>query len=365
MSGYSAPKLVVRDASEAGGSFFKDAEAFIAEFLNDSATVLVHTSGSTGKPKPFQAEKARMAASARMTCGYLGLTPGMTNLLAMPLAYIAGKMVVVRSIVCGLTLVVVRPSSNPFRAYVDGERAAGREPEPIDLVAVTPMQAQGILDDPETAALFLKSRAVIIGGGAVSEELLRRLQPAEGAVYSSYGMTETLSHIALRRLTGPHPETGYRPLSGVTLSTLEKGTLVIDAPHVAEHPLVTNDIVRFLPDGTFLVRGRLDNVINSGAIKIQIEEAEAKLAHVIPGRFAISSRPSQTLGEEVVLVLEGTEEDLARLDKQAVIGALGKYEKPRAWIAAPVLPLTQTNKPDRPAIRAIAAKVPRLPGDLP
>lgn len=365
MNGFSKPVVECADASDAGQAFLRETEAFIGEFLTDSPAVLVHTSGSTGKPKPFLAEKARMAASARMTCSYLGLKPGMTNLLAMPLGYIAGKMVVVRSIVCGLKLVAVHPTSNPMRTYIDNELAAGREPQPLDLAAVTPMQALGILDDPGAAPLFLRTRAVIIGGGAVNAALLEKLAPASGVFYSSYGMTETLSHIALRRLTGPSPETGYRPLSGVAVSISNKGTLVIDAPHLSAQPLVTNDIVRFAPDGTFTVRGRADNVINSGAVKIQVEEVEAKLAKVIPGRFAISSRPSRTFGEEVVLVLEGSPADLERLDKDAVIRALGKYEKPRAWIAAPTLPLTATNKPDRPAIRAIAAQAPRRPGDLP
>lgn len=260
-------------------SFKAELGRFLTEFFSPGASVTVHTSGSTGAPKAFAAEKSRMRASARATIAFLGLKPGSTNLLAMPLRFIAGKMVVVRSAECGLNLIPVEPCANPFLEH----------PEAADLCALTPMQAATVLANPATSRFLLESRAVILGGGPVDEELTAKLQSAKGAVYASYGMTETLSHVALRRLNGPTADAGFRALPGVTISLSALNTLQIDAPAVAAETLITHDRARFNPDGTFSLIGRLDNVINTGAVKIQIEEVEAKLKPFISGRFTMNT----------------------------------------------------------------------------
>lgn len=285
-----------------------------------------------------------MRASARATIAFLGLKPGSTNLLAMPLRFIAGKMVVVRSAECGLNLIPVEPCANPFLEH----------PEAADLCALTPMQAATVLANPATSRFLLESRAVILGGGPVDEELTAKLQSAKGAVYASYGMTETLSHVALRRLNGPTADAGFRALPGVTISLSALNTLQIDAPAVAAETLITHDRARFNPDGTFSLIGRLDNVINTGAVKIQIEEVEAKLKPFISGRFAVSARKSRLFGEEVVLVLEGAPALLSTLDFSRMRQALGRFERPHWVVCASALPLTGSGKPDRPAIRKAA-----------
>lgn len=352
--GPDAPSPFARECVERFGaeSFYAALSRFLETLLDDTAALRVQTSGSTGRPKPFWAEKRRMAASARMTCSFLGLEPGEKNLLAMPLDYIAGKMVVVRSVVCGLDLVVRTPKSDPF----DGLDAAQ---QPLGLCAVTPMQAVTILKHPQSARAFLESRNILIGGGAVDEELFEALQAAKGAVYSTYGMTETLSHVALRRLKGPagtRSETHYKPLPGVKVSLSAKGTLVIAAPAVASEPLTTNDIAEIAPEGAFRILGRLDNVINTGGIKVQIETVEAKLARVIPCPFAITARTSHTFGHEVVLLVEG---DPAAIDFDAVCAALGRYEKPHAVFGVERLPRTETGKTARRATRELAERLSR------
>lgn len=201
-------------------SFEAELGRFLTEFFSPGAAVTVHTSGSTGAPKAFAAEKSRMRASARATIAFLGLKPGCTNLLAMPLRFIAGKMVVVRSVECGLNLIPVEPCANPFLEH----------PGAVDLCALTPMQAATVLANPATSRFLLESRAVILGGGPVDEELTAKLQSAQGAVYASYGMTETLSHVALRRLNGPTADAGFRALPGVTISLSALNTLQIEAP---------------------------------------------------------------------------------------------------------------------------------------
>lgn len=195
---------------------------------------------------------------------------------------------VVRSAECGLNLIPVEPCANPFLEH----------PEAADLCALTPMQAATVLANPATSRFLLESRAVILGGGPVDEELTAKLQSAKGAVYASYGMTETLSHVALRRLNGPTADAGFRALPGVTISLSALNTLQIDAPAVAAETLITHDRARFNPDGTFSLIGRLDNVINTGAVKIQIEEVEAKLKPFISGRFAVSARKAGSLAKK-------------------------------------------------------------------
>lgn len=325
-------------------SFEAELGRFLTEFFSPGAAVTVHTSGSTGAPKAFAAEKSRMRASARATIAFLGLKPGCTNLLAMPLRFIAGKMVVVRSVECGLNLIPVEPCANPFLEHR----------EAVDLCALTPMQAVTVLANPATSRFLLESRAVILGGGPVDEELTAKLQSAQGAVYASYGMTETLSHVALRRLNGPTADAGFRALPGVTISLSALNTLQIEAPAVAAQTLITHDRARFNPDGTFSLIGRLDNVINTGAVKIQIEEVEAKLKPFISGRFAVSARKSRLFGEEVVLVLEGSPALLSALDFSHMRQALGRFERPHWVVCTSELPLTGSGKPDRPAIRKAA-----------
>lgn len=319
---------------------------FLADWHSPLPTLLVHTSGSTGKPKPMLVEKSRMAASARMTCRFLGLREGDTALLCMPLDFIAGKMVVVRSLVCGLRLVDVPPCGHPLR------QLSG----PPVFAAMVPMQVYNSLQTEEERRLLRGIRNLIIGGGAVSAEMAAELKDFPNAVWSTYGMTETLSHIALRRLSGPEASQWYEPFGSVEVSANSEGCLVINAPEVCASTLVTNDIVEFATDGRrFRVRGRKDNVVCSGGIKMQIEEMETRLQPFMPVPFMLTKRPDPKFGETVVLLHEGGS---AEEVKELCLRHLTKYEQPRAIIAVDRLPLTATGKPARAEAMRIAAEAP-------
>lgn len=351
---------------------------FIADWHSPSPTLLVHTSGSTGKPKPMLVEKRRMEASARMTCRFLNLKEGDTALLCMPLQYIAGKMVVVRSLVCGLRLVEVEPCGHPLR---------GLKEAPV-FAAMVPMQVYNSMAVEEECALLRQIKHLIIGGGAVSAEMAAALKTFPNAVWSTYGMTETLSHIALRRLSGLDASSWYEPFASVNVSTTGEGCLIINAPDVCASTLVTNDIAEIAPDGRhFRIRGRKDNVVCSGGIKMQIEEIEAKLQPVMDVPFIITKRPDAKFGETVVLLAEiknegidslGENEALERkktLDARKALGGkealertkalekikaacrarLSKYEQPHVFIALERLPMTETGKPARAEAMKIAA----------
>ena len=310
-----------------------DIKEFLAEWHNDSPTVLVHTSGSTGEPKPLWVEKRRMEASARMTCDFLGLKEGDTALLCMSLDYIAGKMMVVRSLVRGLRLITVIPSGEPLGTVAEG----------LDFAAMVPMQVWNTLQVAEQRERLMAIKNLIIGGGAIDEALAHELADFPNAVWSTYGMTETLSHIALRRLNGPEASEWYMPMEGVLLSLTDEQCLMIDAPALCEGPLVTNDIAKLTADGRFKILGRKDNVICSGGLKIQAEEVERLLLTRLREPFLITKRRDAKFGEEVVLLTEGDCTEVRAVCQQV----LPKYWRPRDYVHTPKIPLTATGKPAR------------------
>lgn len=331
----------------------------LAEFLNlwndDKAPrMLVHTSGSTGKPKPLWVEKRRMEASARATCQYLGLKAGNTALLCMPLDYIAGKMMVVRSLVANLQLVVVEPGGHPLKDIETD----------IDFAAMVPLQVYNSLQVPAERQRLMRIKHLIIGGSAIDEALAKELRPFPHAVWSTYGMTETLSHIALRRLNGQAASQWYTPLPGVKVSLNDKGCLVIDAPHLCEGLLETNDIATIKhikmakqeddlqhndePKQAFRILGRLDNVLVSGGIKIQIEEVERALHQHLSVPYRIVKCHDQKFGEVVglqfvPLLAENAESETAMV-KQICQKVLPKYWQPKAYFPVKEIERTATGK---------------------
>ena len=312
-------------------------EEFLSEWNNDSPFVHVQTSGSTGAPKPMLAEKRRMLASARITNDFLGLREGDAALLCMSLDYIAGKMMVVRSIERGLKLITVEPSGHPLN-----HSQLATDDCQIDFAAMVPLQVYNTLQVPEERKRLLQIRHLIIGGGAIDEALGAELKNFPNAVWSTYGMTETLSHIALRRLSGPEASDWYIPFPSVKVSLSEDGCLVIDAPEVCPERLVTNDIAEISPQG-FRILGRKDNVICSGGIKIQIEEVESRLRPFFRVPYLISKRPDPKFGEVSVLLTEGSVDEARQICERI----LPKYYIPRHYLHVDHIPLTETGKPAR------------------
>ncbi len=331
---------------------------FLSEWNNDSDRVLVHTSGSTGKPKPMMVEKKRMLNSARITCDFLGLKPGDTALLCMSLDYIAGKMVVVRSIERHLHLISVSPSGHPLKDVnlkeVNGE---------ITFAAMVPMQVYNTLQVPEERERLTHIRHLIIGGGAIDAALEQELRSLPGniAIWSTYGMTETLSHIALRRINGAEASEWYQPFDSVKICQTEEGCLVIDAPLVCAETLVTNDIVEIenkvekheevethenVVKHRFRIKGRKDNVICSGGIKIQIEEVEEFLKPHLEKPFMLAKKKDEKFGEIAVLLSEDKEIKTVEATIRRLLSD-HKYWIPREFRYVEHLPLTETGKPKR------------------
>ena len=315
-------------------------EEFLAAWHNDEPTMLVHTSGSTGKPKPMWAEKHRMEASARMTLDFLGLKAGDTALLCLPLDYIAGKMMVVRSLVGGLKLVSVEPSGHPLAELPFGD---GTEHQ-IDFAAMVPLQVYNSLSEEKERERLIAIRHLIIGGGAIDERLENALRDFPNAVWSTYGMTETLSHIALRRLNGREASAWYTPMPDVKVSVDDNQCLTIDAPLLHEGVLHTNDIAEMSDDGRFRIHGRRDNVVCSGGLKIQIEDVERLLAPHLHDAFLITKRKDERLGEAMLLLTEGRDLDTV---KNICRQVLPRHWQPRSFQTVDKIPMTETGKPKR------------------
>lgn len=323
---------------------------FLDEWFSDSDLIELQTSGSTGAPKKIFVEKEKMKNSAQMTCSHLGLEESMSSLLAMPLKYIGAKMVVVRALCVGMHLKTTEPSMNPLKDL----------DEPVDFTALTPAQAESCLKDPRQAEIFSRCGKIILGGGAVSKQLEEKLQQVQACVWSTYGMTETVSHIALRRLNGPDAQDRFHPLEGVSVGISSRGTLFINAPRLADGIVQTNDLAEILEDGGFRILGRADNIVNSGGVKIQIEAVEEALSAVLPVNFAVAGAPDPVYGEVCVLLVEDSCTSLVHESPEFRV--LDRYARPKRIFSVDFIPKTGSGKPDRARIKELASK---LIGDNP
>ena len=324
-------------------SFRQEVFSFLSEWFDSKSQIPVHTSGSTGQPKELWVEKENMMESACLTCSFLGLQENDSALLCMPLKYIAGKMVIVRALVAGLDLWPVTPCGHPLKEL---------KKAPV-FAAMIPMQVFNSLQVPEEKAILRQIKHLIIGGGAIDTRLAEELKDFPHAVWSTYGMTETLSHIALRRLNGPDASDWYTPFDEVTVRLSREDTLIIHAPRICKDKLVTNDIAEINGHMQFRILGRKDNIINSGGVKIQIEQVETLLKKHLPQPFLITSAPDEKFGEIVVLLAEGElpEDHLRTICEHT----LPEYWRPRRIVPVYRIPLTETGKPDRALAKILAS----------
>ncbi len=311
--------------------FEQKVKKFLEEWFSDRETVNVQTSGSTGQPKIFGIEKKRMLSSAVMTCNFLGLKNGDKALLCLPVEYISGKMMLVRSLERKLKLLTAAPSLNP------AENLA----QEIDFCAMTPLQVENSLDKLH----LIKN--LIIGGAAVSESLKKKIREKAdtGRIFETYGMSETLSHIALKQIV-PVSEDYFTVFEKVSISKDERGCLKISAPELTPEILQTNDLVDIKNEKQFKFLGRIDYVINSGGAKIFPEILEALVKKEIPNECVFLGLKDESLGQKLTLVIEGEEsEELIR--KISEIPFEKNFHRPKEIIFIRQIPRTPNGKVNR------------------
>ena len=306
---HSELKIVAYSLVKEGEPYEKVIGDFLLDWLDDKQFINVKTSGSTGQPKLIRVSKQAMVNSAIMTGDYFKLEPGFTALHCLPTHFIAGKMMIVRALILGLELDLVEPSSAPGFDDVKYYQFA----------AMVPMQVK------KSIHRLNNIEVLIVGGATVPKDLIQELQDVNAKVFATYGMTETVSHIALKPLNKIKGKSHYTTLPNVQISKDDRDCLIVDAPNLVSGQVITNDIVDLVTETEFEIIGRFDNMINSGGIKLFPEQIEAKLQEQIKERFFIASETDSVLGEQLILVVEA---DTNSIEKTLFDG-LDKFEIPK------------------------------------
>lgn len=311
-----------------------DIASFLSDWLNDKTYVEVQTSGSTGKPKTIQLQKEHMKNSALATGAFFKLGEGIKALLCLSANYIAGKMMLVRAMTLGWEIYLVAPDSEPLKAKDD---------QIFDFAAMVPLQVEKSMQD------LARVKQLIIGGAPVSKTLEKRIHQLQTKCYATYGMTETITHIAVKQLN--HFKTletkaNFETLPNVKIALDDRGCLTIDAPKVANEIVVTNDLVKIHSKESFEWLGRFDNIINSGGVKLFPEQIEAKLFQLISQRFFVAAQADEQLGQKLILVIESKEEIAISKSEFEVIG-LTRFEIPKAIYTTEAFSETPTGKVQR------------------
>ncbi|GLR18108.1 AMP-binding protein [Portibacter lacus] len=291
-------------------SYFEKIEAVYDKWNDTSEFFEITTSGSTGKPKVILLEKSKMAASARISLSYFGLKENDRVLLAIPADKIGGTMLIIRSIIGNLKLEYIEPKLDPFY-NIDLEKN-------IQFCSLTPSQLASIYQNPSSLNQLRKIDKILLGGSAVPTSLLEKIHEETGQFYHSYGMTETISHIAVKNLS--KSEIAFHALDNVDFEVNVESQLIIHAPEILDQPLLTNDIVDLKGPKKMIWKGRKDNVVNSGGLKLLIEEIEEKIKLEFDGEFYLTKVSDDILGEKLVMITKAT---------PPLFKNLSKYEKPK------------------------------------
>ena len=315
-------------------SIIDSVHSFLEEWNNASTTISTKTSGSTGSPKEITVLKEHMIASAKMTGAYLNLNAQQNALLSLPLNTIGGKMMLVRAIVLDLNLIVVEPSRNPLKNIE----------EKIHFSAMTPMQVNGSFNSSLNKMKEIDT--LIIGGAALPKDLENKISSLPLSIYQTFGMTETISHVAMRNLS--KKELMYEALPNIKFSTVD-AQLIIHAPHIGIESITTNDVVKLMGDRKFIWFGRNDFTINSGGIKIHPESIERLLSKIIDCPFFSTSIPDNELGEKHILILE--KKAISSYSKKDFESTLKRYEIPKEIFFLEEFSFTHNGKIDRIATK--------------
>jgi len=312
---------------------------FLKEWFSTSQSIQTHTSGSTGEPTPIELPKAVMVKSAERTIEYFKLKKGNRILLSLPCRFIAGKMMVVRAIVGKMDLITLDPSSE-FELLLN---------DTFDFGAMVPNQVFKLLDSDSGKEKLGHIRNLLIGGSAIYVTLEEQVSQLKSRVVSTYGMTETASHIAIRELSGERRSDVYYCLPGISVTQSKNECLQIHVPELNKF-LQTTDIAEVLSPTSFRILGRVDDVIISGGIKYWPQTIEKKIEPLMNARFVISSVPDEMLGEKLILVIEGTPTNTEWL-QQNIADLLPPFERPKSVIFLANFPQTPNGKIRRNEIK--------------
>lgn len=313
----------------------KNIEQLIQKIKNKDSVITFKTSGSTGNPKPIELKKTALVTSATKTINYFQLKEKSCAALCLSVEHIAGAMMLIRSMVGGLTLHVF-PSSTKTIDYIT---------LPIDFIAIVPLQLESCLSSNKGLNNIRSCRNILVGGAPITASLNDQLIEKKINAFHSYGMTETITHIALKKI-GLSGSGFYKTLDGISVES-KKGALSINYPEISDLSIETNDRVELLDQTSFRWLGRLDHVINSGGIKISPELVEDKISKGIDTPFILGGIPDSKFGEKLVIVLQEKSEIKVSMSKEFFTEYVDKFETPKAYSVINQLVWNKNNKIDR------------------
>lgn len=319
----------------------KIAANFIKDWYSARKAFVLQTSGSTGIPKQITIKRELLEISAQNTLNALEIPEGSKALICINTKYIGGTMMLVRALHNSMDMYFRSVSSNPLDESLDEE---------IDLCAMVPLQLNEIIQNPNSLEQLAKIKNLLIGGGTVSDRIVERLQDIPTNVYHTYGMTETISHVALRKLNGPGTSQHFKAVGDNTFKTNDQNQLIISGAVTESKELITNDIVNLINLHEFEWMGRFDNVINSGGVKFFPEQIERKISvafsdNNITNQFFITAEKDDKFGEIIVLAIEG--EVSGNILSDILKSSLDKYEIPKKVYFATEFIQTETGKINR------------------
>jgi O-succinylbenzoic acid--CoA ligase len=322
-------------------AFEEKVKSFTLHWLSGKPEFEFQTSGSTGQPKKIVFTRAQMQASAALTQATFNLKEGQSALLCLDADFVAGKMMIVRALEIGMNLIVVEPSANPL------EKLTFKEP--IEFAAFVPYQLSAILKNARTQEKLNNIGKAIIGGAATSQELVDSLQGCSTQFYETYGMTETLTHVAIRKLNPP--EAAFKALPGVTLWLGTNLCLSLQLDHLGIDRVETNDVVQLQTRDTFTVTGRYDNMINTAGVKVLPEMLEPKIKdimqqHFNDSAFFIGGVKDKQFGEKVMLFVEHAfiSDSVKNLVFEQLKQVLRNFEVPKEIVTVPQFKRTDMGK---------------------
>ena len=308
-------------------------EAFLSNLRDGSLSILCKTSGSTGTPRQIEISKKSLAVSAQNSIDFFKLKPKETAILCMSIDFIAGKMMLVRAMMAGLELKVL-PVSSSLSELIEAS----------EFIALFPKQLQGLISTKKGIKALKKSRCILVGGATISTEIEQFLISNHISIYHSYGMTETATHVALKR-SGYKGEQYYKAVSGVSFSQ-KKGCLSIMYPKIQVGPITTNDLVELINPFTFKWIGRSDFVINTGGYKVSPETLEEKIEPLLKRVCMVTGIKDEEFGEKIGLILL-KDEILKGISKETFSGILHPFEIPKVYVCIHEFSQTSNGKIDR------------------
>lgn len=331
-----------------GNEYFRSVISFLEEFRN-SNEIIVNTSGSTGKPKEITLTKNQIIASVNQTQKAFDLNTEDIAICSLPISYVAGKLMLLRAEILGMQAIIIEPSANPLEGLNKATQLFFEENDGKTFFAFVPLQLEKIAENKKHLQLLCTAKVVLSGGAALSASLAGKLITSKLNVYETYGMTETVTHVAIRKISKNAEPLPFTFLLGIQHELSEENCLRLKGLTTNNEWIQTNDIIDYVNENSFKLVGRLDNVINSGGVKLHPEQIERKIGEFfsrqkLDNAFFCHGKTDELLGQKLVLFVEGK---ISGDIKSFLAAELPKFEVPKEIIEVEQFVRTESNKINR------------------